>query len=196
MATTGLFPVQLRVATPNLGAPVLWLYLLVNEVEKIVSGFARITQPIYPPLHFRARVTGQFHLMRIDPLSPPMIALSVTGSPSGPVAPQVVILEFNGLLTEDWQSGTANYRYLHEGRWHSIEHAIVSKDNSLIPLDPPHEHVGVLYGVSLQEARASGDLSRMKGLAQQAEQQLADHDAIAAELDKLEAEISRLEARR
>ncbi|AGK51586.1 MULTISPECIES: DUF1842 domain-containing protein [Burkholderia] len=196
MATTGLFPVQLRVATPNLGAPVLWLYLLVNAVEKTVSGFARITQPIYPPPHFRARVVGQFHQVRIDPLAPPSIALTLTGSPTGPIAPQVVILELNGLLNDDWQSGTANYRYFYEGRWHSIEHAIVSKDNSLIPLDPPHEHVVPMYGVGLQEARASGDLSRMKAIAQQAEQQLADHDAIAAELETLEAEIARLEARR
>lgn len=72
----------------------------------------------------------------------------------------------------------------------------MSKDNSRIPLDPPSEHVMPMYGVGLQEARASGDLSRMKALAQQAEQQLADHDVIAAELQKLEAEIARLEARR
>ncbi|AOJ07783.1 DUF1842 domain-containing protein [Burkholderia mayonis] len=196
MATTGLFPVQLRVSTPNLGAPVLWLYLLVNTFEKTVSGFARITQSIYPPPHFRARVTGQFHQVRLDPQSPPSIALSITGSPTGPIAPQVVILELNGLLHDDWQSGTANYRYLDDGRWHSIEHAIVTKDNSLIPLEPAHEHVVPLYGVGLQEARASGDLSRMKALVRQAEQQLADHDAIAAELSKLEAEIARLEPRR
>ncbi|TBW66070.1 DUF1842 domain-containing protein, partial [Burkholderia thailandensis] len=187
MATTGLFPVQLRVATPNLGAPVLWLYLLVNAVEKTVSGFARITQSVYPPPHFRARVVGQFHQVRLDPQSSPSIALTLTGSPTGPVAPQVVILELNGLLNDDWQSGTANYRYFYESRWHSIEHAIVTKDNSLIPIDAPHEHAGTLYGVGLQEARASGDLSRMKALAQQADQQLADQDAIAAELKKLEA---------
>ncbi len=196
MATTGLFPVQLRVATPNLGAPVLWLNLLVNTVEKTASGFARITQTVYPPMHFRARVVGPFHQMRIDPHAPQSVTLTLSGSPTGPVAPQVVILELNALLNEGWQSGTANYRYFYESRWHSIEHAIVSKDNSRIPLDPPSEHVMPMYGVGLQEARASGDLSRMKALAQQAEQQLADHDVIAAEPQKLEAESARLEARR
>ncbi len=45
MATTGLFPVQLRVATPNLGAPVLWLNLLVNTVEKTASGLPASRRP-------------------------------------------------------------------------------------------------------------------------------------------------------
>ena len=51
----------------------------------------------------------------------------------------------------------------------------------------------VLYGVSIQEAVASGDLSKMKAVAQQAESHLREWGNIPAALEALKLEISKLE---
>ncbi|WP_323117815.1 DUF1842 domain-containing protein [Burkholderia alba] len=193
--TIGLFHVQYRVAVPNLLGPVLYLNLLVNTPDKSVSGFSVITQALaLPPI--RGRVWGRYAELKPDHAAESLITLSLHGTPAGPVSAQVEVLEFHGLLKPDWQSGTAHYRFFENDRWHAIQHAVVTRDTSPIPHLPPHDHPVPLYGVGLQEARASGDLSRMKALARQAEQQLADHDAISAALAKLETEISRLTARR
>lgn len=56
----GLFHTRLNVSSSLLGAPVLTLDLLVDTVNKKVSGVASIFQSTYPPLNFRARVWGEY----------------------------------------------------------------------------------------------------------------------------------------
>ena len=60
-----------------------------------------------------------------------------------------------------------------ESRWHNI----------------------ALYGVGIQEARASGDVSAMETVAQRAEKEGADDPEIQAALTDLRAEIARLRGR-
>ncbi|MFL9861065.1 DUF1842 domain-containing protein [Paraburkholderia madseniana] len=193
--TVGLFPVNFRVATPAIGAPVLTLALLVNTPAKRVSGVARIYQSTYPPLEFHADVWGNFSQIQLAPGSEPNIVLSLSGNPSGPASGLAETFQFHSILKGDWRSGQASYKYLEGGYWHDIEHAIVTLTSALQPHEPS-QPVTPLYGVGLQQAKASGDLSRMKSLARQAEQQLADADNIKSELAKLTAEIARLEAHR
>ena len=52
----------------------------------------------------------------------------------------------------------------------------------------------VLYGVGIHQAAASGDLSRMKKIAAEAEAWLAKHGNIRAALEALKIEIAKLEA--
>lgn len=52
-----------------------------------------------------------------------------------------------------------------------------------------------LYGVCIQEAIASGDLSKMKSVAAEAEQYLAEHGNISAALEALKVEIAKSEAK-
>ncbi len=49
------------------------------------------------------------------------------------------------------------------------------------------------YGVVIQEAVASGDLTKMKEAAQQAEEYLREWGNVPASLEALKLEISRLE---
>jgi HPt (histidine-containing phosphotransfer) domain-containing protein len=48
-----------------------------------------------------------------------------------------------------------------------------------------------LYGVSIHEASASGDLTRMKEVARQAEGLLAETGDVSAALEVLKAEIAK-----
>jgi hypothetical protein len=194
--TVGLFPVNFRVATPAIGAPVLTLALLVNTPGKRVSGVARIGQTTWPPVQFHADVWGTFSPLTFEPVSEGDIVLSLVGSPSGPTSGIAETFQFHGIVKGDWKSGAASYRYFEAGRWHEIEHAIMTPESLLQPLKPPHQPYTPLYGVGLQQATASGDLNRMKTLANEAEQQLANVDQIKTALAGLNAEIQRLEARR
>jgi signal transduction protein with GAF and PtsI domain len=56
---------------------------------------------------------------------------------------------------------------------------------------PPH--FIPLYGVTICEAVASGDLSRMKEVARQAEDHVAEWGNVPAALEALKLEISKLQ---
>ncbi|MFL6231509.1 MAG: DUF1843 domain-containing protein [Thermoanaerobaculia bacterium] len=50
-----------------------------------------------------------------------------------------------------------------------------------------------LYGVTICEAVASGDLARMKEVARQAEEHVREHGNVSAALEGLKLEISKLQ---
>lgn len=51
----------------------------------------------------------------------------------------------------------------------------------------------ILYGPAIQEAAASGDLSKMKAVARQAEEHLAEYGDVPAALEALRLEIAKAE---
>jgi len=59
-----------------------------------------------------------------------------------------------------------------------------------------HHPPVILYGVSIHQCIARGDLNEMKKLVVQAEQHLKDHGDVRASLELLKAEIAKLEAKR
>jgi len=194
--TVGLFPVNFRVATPAVGAPVLTLMLLVNPPGKRVSGVARITQTTYLPLQFQADVWGTFSPLTLDAVAEADIVLSLAGSPSGPNSGLAETFQFHGIVKSDWRSGAASYRYFDNGRWNEVEHAIMTPEGLVQQLKPPFQPYTPLYGVGIQQAAASGDLSRMKALAREAEAQLGSSEQLKSALASLHEEIARLEAAR
>jgi hypothetical protein len=193
MPATDLFHVTYAVATPAIGSPLLTLSIVVDVPNGKVTGIANITQTTNPPLKFRADVWGSFSTVQPKPDAPPVNVLTLDGSPSGQYSAIAETFHFHGILSVDWKSGHASYRYYEGERWHVVDNAIITVKNadSFHPYTPSI----TLYGVSLQQAATSGDLSRMKALAGQAEQQLADTDIIKSELTKLNAEIAKLEGR-
>lgn len=52
-----------------------------------------------------------------------------------------------------------------------------------------------LYAAALQEAAASGDLSKMKALAQEAQKHVAETGDVAAAYEALKLEIAKIEGR-
>ncbi|WOE81762.1 DUF1842 domain-containing protein [Pseudomonas protegens] len=201
--TIGLFHTRLIVANPVIGGPVLTLDLLVNTPQKKVSGVARVTQSTSPPVHFLADVWGDYSQVKLDPSSEGHIILSLTGNPSGPTSQIAETFHLQGILGLDWASGFASYRYQYQGHWHVVQHAAVSQapvdqaaNADLAPKDDQrHLYPQPLYAVALQQAQSSGDLTRLKALVAQGEQQLANSDNLSQAVQQLQAEISRLERR-
>ncbi|TKC91598.1 DUF1842 domain-containing protein [Trinickia terrae] len=189
MSQPSLFHVTYSVATPVIGGPLLTLSLVVDTPNKKVNGIARITQTTNPPLEFRADVWGTFNTVQPVPAQELNI-LTLDGNPSGQYSQIAETFHFHGALHQ-WQSGQASYRYFDGHRWHAVENATVTLEKETLPTPP--NHVVPMYAVSLQQSKATGNLSQMKQLAALAEQQLADTETIKAELDKLNAEIARLE---
>jgi hypothetical protein len=180
------FLVQYDITTGLPGAPTLHLELVVNTVRKSVTGTGSITQAINPPPDFESVVVGDFTYMTVMPRNT-HILLTLTGHEHvSPITPIVIPnLHVRAVLDESWSNGTATFRYLMDGRWHEVEHAKVTKAPHFVPL----------YAAPLTDAVASGDLARMKSLAAQAEQQLAQAPAIQTALTALKAEIAKIDNR-
>ncbi len=193
----GLFHTRLNVSSSLLGAPVLTLDLLVDTVNKKVSGVASIFQSTYPPLNFRARVWGNYTEAKLIPEAESHIILSLDGSPSGPYSQIAQTFHLQGILGGDWASGFADYKYYDQDHWTTVRHAAVSQAPALRPEHPEHPHHPhvPLYAVAVQQAQASGDLAQLKAVVSQGEQQLASSGALRSALEQLNAEIARLEAR-
>lgn len=187
---TGLFLAEYEISTGLAGAPVLHLALTVNTVDRAVSGAARVTQAINPPLDVRSQVHGSFTYMTVMPNQTSILVVA-TGTPSitwphgGGVGPVLLPnLHLRMVLDKSWEHGVANFSYIApSGQWVEIENAKVAQGAR----QPP---VVMLYAAALQEATASGDLARMKQIAAQAEAQLANNAEIASALAAIKAEIA------
>ncbi|CAI8892724.1 MULTISPECIES: DUF1842 domain-containing protein [Pseudomonas] len=127
MPAIGLFHTRLNVRTGLLGAPVLTLDLLVNTVQKKITGVASIFAATYPPLNFHADVWGDYSDLKLGLKGEGHIVLNLTGSPSGPFSTLEQTFHLHGILSANWARGTASYRYLPlDGRpWQVVPHASV-----------------------------------------------------------------------
>ncbi|MFJ2363368.1 DUF1842 domain-containing protein [Pseudomonas sp. NPDC087697] len=193
----GLFHTRLNVTNSLLGAPVLTLDLLVDTVNKKVSGVASIFQSTYPPLNFRARVWGNYSEAKLISEAENHIILTLEGSPSGPNSQIAQTFDLRGILGADWASGFADYKYFDQDHWTTVRHAAVSQAPALRQERSEQAHYPhlPLYAVAVQQAQTSGDLAQLKAVVSQGEQQLASSGALRSALEQLHAEIARLEAR-
>ncbi len=131
-AKTGLFPVCYEIGKEMPGAPLFKLSLLVYTPGEKVNGFGEITQAINPPLDVKTKLEGSFTYMTVMPRNV-HILIVLTGYPIihwpshagiGPVIPPNVDLRM--VLEENWQSGTANYKYMDaQGNWKELKNAPV-----------------------------------------------------------------------
>lgn len=170
------------------GAPILHFSLVVVAASGKVSGHATITQAIAPPYGIkeinnvtgRVRYTGFGQYTKIvslkgtydEPLPPPAI---------GSVA---VPFEAHFAIDDSW-NGRGGFSC-----------GMVNVDNVPVVSSSAPDHkppIVMMYGPALQEAAASGDLSRMKALAAQAEAHLQNSQAISEGLTKLQAAIKKQE---
>jgi len=129
---TGLFPVCYEVGKGMPGAPMFKISLLVYTPAEKVNGFGEITQATSPPLDVKTKLEGSYTYMTVMPRNVHILVV-LTGYPPvhwpvhggiGPVIPPNVDLRM--VLEENWQSGTANYKYLDaKGNWVEIKDAPV-----------------------------------------------------------------------
>ncbi|KVO07885.1 hypothetical protein WJ69_01045 [Burkholderia ubonensis] len=196
----GLFPVAYVIGTEMPGAPTLRLALLVDTPERSLVGTATVTQAVNPPVDFHADVWGDFTYMALMPPVNTRILVTLQGNDGGPTSNSVVTFKLQLVLENDWQRGVASYSYFDIGSWHDIENVPARIDREFVTLEPGpvtpslYGRSQTLYGVSIHQATASGDLAHMKTVAAAANHQLQSRDEITAALAALKAEIARLEA--
>lgn len=117
---TGLFHTRLNVRLPILGAPELTLDLLVNTVNRQVSGSAFITQPTHPIREFHADVWGEFAALPFGQGGLEQISLRLDGNPSGRTSELAETFHLQALLVADWGQGNASYRFFDNGHWTNL----------------------------------------------------------------------------
>lgn len=137
----GLFHVCYNIGGDKPGAPLFKVSLAVFTPHKTVSGLGHISQATRPPLDIATKLQGEYTYMCVMP-KVCHILVTATGYPVihwphsggvGPVIPHNV--ELRMVLSEDWKSGTANYKYIDsKGVWHEVTDAPVAfvECNSII----------------------------------------------------------------
>jgi len=128
----GLFVASYEIGGEMPGAPTLYLNLSVYTPEEKINGHAHIFQATHPPLNLNSKVDGEYTYMCVMPKNC-HILVTAQGYPEikwpkgaglGPVI--LPNFELRMVLTENWKSGTANYKYQdNSGRWHEIKNAPV-----------------------------------------------------------------------
>ncbi|TKB51631.1 DUF1842 domain-containing protein [Ferrimonas sediminicola] len=128
---TGLFPVSYRIALgsverPILGGASLTLKLLVDTVNKQVSGVGHITQPVSPPLNLVSQFTGEWsYICTMKECHILVVAEGFDLSPllvgGHPIEHKNAKLRM--VMNEDWQCGVANFSFFARGQWHEVEGA-------------------------------------------------------------------------
>jgi hypothetical protein len=150
-----------------------------------ISGTGKITQAIAPP-------DGELtipHLSGFCYSLGPSVFTVLTGSyiqpSSGESLPFEAILHF----TTNWHSGRGSFAY----GGGKILHAPVNATTPDAAEAARRSPVIVLYGVAIQEALQTGDLEKMKLVAEQAESWLRNSDEVSTTLNALKEQIKRLE---
>lgn len=120
----GLFPVNFAIGTGAAGAIAFRLSLLVNTPDKVVTGWGRISQAVNPPLDIRSNVHGTYTYMAT--MKDTHILVVATGYPVADCPPHTGTtllpnLELRMVLTDDWASGTAFYKYRNGGPWIEVK---------------------------------------------------------------------------
>ncbi|WP_349921178.1 DUF1842 domain-containing protein [Aeromonas veronii] len=130
---TGLFLATFDIGKSIPGAPLLRLNLSVYTPGETLNGVAHLTQATNPPLDQASEVKGQYTYMCVMPKQC-HILVTAQGYPIikwpqhagiGPVI--LPNFELRMVLSEDWKSGTANYKYLdNQQKWHEVKDAPVT----------------------------------------------------------------------
>ena len=124
----GLFPISYEIGGALPGAPLFTMHLGVFTPGETVSGMGHVTQAISPPLDVGTALHGTFTYMTVMPKNT-HILVTMTGYPITGVTtgrehgPNV---KLRMVLNDDWEAGTANYKYLdHAGEWREVKDAAV-----------------------------------------------------------------------
>ncbi len=192
---TDLFIVRYNIGT---GAANLRVDLAVNAVDHAITGQSRVTQAINPPTDVRSRLYGDFTYMTTMPKQTHTLVtatgvLALWMPPNTGIGPALPCnLSLRMVLSADWQSGIAHYKYLVGDTWHEVHDAPV-KVLEEHGTPPPVKTSIPLYAVALQQAVVRGDLAEMRRLETEAEAHLSRYEDVQSALATLRTEIARAE---
>lgn len=132
VTNVGLFIASFQIGGDKPGAPSFRINMCVYTPGETISGIGHITQAVNPPLDIPTNLQGQFTYMSVMPNNC-HILVTATGTPIvkwpqgggiGPVLP--INVDLRMVLTEDWKTGKANYKYQDsKGNWQEVTNAPV-----------------------------------------------------------------------
>lgn len=187
MSLSGAYLVNCEAGNAGMpGAPILHFSLVVVAPTGKVSGHATITQAIAPPYGVKEinNVTGQVRYTGYGDVTKIVFLQGTYNEPLPGAAIGFIEVPFEAhfAINNEW-NGRGGFSC-----------GTLSVDNvpvrNLQTVTPP---ITILYGAAIQEASVSGDLNRMKAIAQQAEGHLKNSEAVSAALSALKAEIAKIE---
>ena len=111
---------------------------MVNTPQELVNGIGHITQATNPPLNLNTQLQGTYTYMAT--MSSVNILVVLTGypvanlPPNGGVGPVLMPnVQLRMVLSQDWKTGTANYKYVdNSGQWKEMDNVPVKLLNSPI----------------------------------------------------------------
>ena len=133
--SVGSFPVSFQIGGGKPGAVTFDVHLVISTPTKKVNGAGTLTQSTNPPLDLATFLTGEYTFMTVMPPDQSKILVTAKGvgavSPIEPLEAHNVNLRM--VLSTDWKSGVANYDYLRDGKWNSVDNAPVKFITAAIP---------------------------------------------------------------
>lgn len=128
---TGLFIVCYEIGGSMPGAPQFKASLAVYTPGKTVTGIGHITQAVNPPLDEATSLHGTYTYMTVMPRNVHILVTAVgypvvnwpPGAGIGPVL--LPNAELRMVLSENWQTGTASFKYQLGGNWQEVNDAPV-----------------------------------------------------------------------
>ncbi|MBV4507424.1 DUF1842 domain-containing protein [Pseudomonas sp. BW13M1] len=161
----GLFPVSYLIGNNAPGAPRLQLDLLVYTPDRSVNGHAQITQTTEKSQKLDFDDWGTYSYLTVQPPSEGKILLTVRGNHGGPHANSAEQFELRALLDQDWQKGTASYRYYNGQHWIEVDNVPVVLELKRIQTLANVDLTTELHNATLEAVIATGDLAQLKQLA-------------------------------
>jgi hypothetical protein len=121
----GLFRVSYKIGGDKPGAPEFIVHFFVNTPHKTISGAGEITQVTNPPTDIPTQFDeGHYTYMCVMPKNCHILVNTKGHNPNE--MPTYINVYLTMVVTEDWQSGTANYKYRdNKGNWQEVTNAPV-----------------------------------------------------------------------
>ena len=164
---TGLFLANYQIGESIPGGIIFQTHFVVDAVNKTVSGYGSITQATNPPLDIKTELKGDYTYMTVMP-NQSHILITAQGYPNfqfpkgagiGPVIlPNV---ELRMVLSSDWKTGTASYKYYING---TIEPFRIEKEvkNAKVTLLSSNQFELSEQNIKAAEQQASSAQSKKK----------------------------------
>jgi hypothetical protein len=120
---TGLFPVSYQIGGNMPGAQRFIVHFLVYTPDKTITGAGEITQAVNPPTNISTQFDeGHYTYMCVMPKNC-HILINAKGHVPNEISSNINVV-LTMVVTEDWKSGTANYKYRDsKGHWVEVTDA-------------------------------------------------------------------------
>lgn len=125
---TGLFPVSFMISDGLMGGVSFKVNLLVHTPTKTITGMGQVSQATNPPLNIPTQIAGEYSYMCVMPQNCKILVVAEGCIPNIIIhGAAVTNTKLRMVLEDNWQEGFANFSYLQDGEWQTLEQVQVKK---------------------------------------------------------------------